>query len=468
MIENQEVMILNKVRFVIIPIVALVTIVSCKKEVATAPTATVPILTTNAISDLTQSTATTGGIITSDGGTPITTRGICWGTDSIPTLDHNKTIEGTGSGSFTSNLTELIENTTYYTRAYATNNAGTGFGNTISFRTLKKNSGFFGLDSSKIFELITRIEKKIYHELHSLLIVKDDSLIIERYFNGYKRQYLHTLQSVTKSFTSAIIGIALERGLLKSIDSKILDFFPQYTNIENMDGWKREIKIKDLLTMRSGTDYGEGFPNSPHDQLNQLKKGWDVFYLNRLMLFEPGTRFNYDSGGVILLSSILKNVCDMHADIFADQSLFPQLGITEKNWYKNSEGHPHTGGGLSLKPTDMIKLGMLYLHKGKWKGHQLIPENWVNKSFEMHVDLEPVLHGDPYIKGYGYLWWILKPATKSKTNQYVYAAMGALGQYIFVIPEYNMVVAVTGGTSNYENYQNPQKFLYGFILDAVL
>lgn len=462
-------MILNKVRFFIILIVALVTIVSCKKEVTTAPlpTLTVPILTTTAISDLTQSTATTGGNIAFDGGFTVTTRGICWGTDSIPTLNHNKTTEGTGSGSFTSNLTELIENTTYYIRAYATNNAGTGYGNTISFRTLQKNSGFFGLDSSKIFELINRIEDRTYPELHSLLILKDDSLIIERYFNGYKRQYLHILQSVTKSFTSAMIGIALERGLLKSIDAKILDFFPQYTNIENMNGWKREIKIKDLLTMRSGTDYSEGFPNSPHDQLNKLKRGWDIFYLNRPMLGEPGTNFNYDSGGVILLSAILKSIYGSHADVFADQYLFPNLEITKKVWYKNEEGHPHTGGGLSLMPIDMIKLGMLYLHKGMWKGKQVVPESWVNKSFEMHVNLEPVFR-DPYIRGYGYLWWILKPATKSRTNQYVYAAMGALGQYIFVIPEYNMVVAVTGGTSSDANYRNPQKFLYDYILDAVM
>lgn len=326
----------------------------------------------------------------------------------------------------------------------------------------------FGLNSTKIINLINRIENKTYPEIHSLLIVKNDSLIVEKYFNGSNHHNLHTLQSVSKSFTSAIIGIALEQGVINSLDAKILSYFPQYTSIENMNNWKKEIKIKDLLTMRSGTDYAEGFTNSPHDQLNRLSRGWDGFYLNRLMLSEPGTRFNYDSGGVILLSSILKNACDMHADIFADQYLFPQLGITERNWYKNAEGHPHTGGGLYLKPTDMIKLGMLYLHKGMWKGHQLIPESWVNKSFEMHVDLGPVFRGDPYIKGYGYLWWILKPATKSKTNQYVYAAMGALGQYIFVVPEYNMVVAVTGGTSNYENYQNPQKFLYDFILDAVL
>lgn len=326
----------------------------------------------------------------------------------------------------------------------------------------------FGLNSTKINHLIKLIEERTFPEIHSLLIVKDDSLIVEKYFSGYLRENLHTLQSVSKSFTSAIIGIAVEKGVISNPTAKILNYFPQYTNIENMNDWKRDIKITDLLTMRSGTDYAEGFTNSPHDQLNRLNSGWDIFYLNRPMLCEPGTRFNYDSGGVILLSAIMNNINRTHIDVFANQFLFPQLGIIEKQWYKNSEGHPHTGGGLSLKPKDMIKLGMLYLNKGKWKGSQVVAESWVNKSFEMHVDLRPVFRDDPYIRGYGYLWWILKPATNSKTNQYIYAAMGAMGQYIFVIPEYNMVVGVTAGTTTYNNYRNPQKFLYENILDAVL
>ncbi|MFH0735862.1 MAG: serine hydrolase [bacterium] len=443
------------------------TVIACKKNTPTEPILqpTLPIVNTASISNITQTAAIGGGSITSDGGAPVTFRGVCWSTTTSPTIADNKTINDTGTGNFVSNITGLIENTTYYVRAYASNSAGTGYGSEISFTTLQAASSFLGLDSTKIFHLINLIQNNTYPQIHSLLIIKDDSLLIEKYFNGNSRTRTHTLQSVTKSFTSAMIGIALDKGIIESIDDKILSFFPQYTNIQNMDDWKKEIKIKDLLTMRSGTDYSEGFTNSPHDQLNSLSTGWDTFYLNRPMVSQPGTRFNYDSGGIILLSAIIKSKFGSHADVFGDQYLFPLLGISYPLWIKNAEGHPHTGGGLSLKPIDMIKLGVLYLHKGMWNGVHVVPESWVNKSFEKHVD-NPY-PWDPYIRGYGYNWWILKPGGKSKTNQYVYTAMGALGQYIFVIPEYNMVVAVTAGATTDDNFLNPQRFLYDYILDAV-
>lgn len=115
--------------------------------------------------------------------------------------------------------------------------------------------------------------------------------------------------------SSALIGIALNQGIIESVEKHILDYFPQYTNIQNMNDWKRLIKIKDLLTMRSGTDYNEGYTGFPHNQLNSLSSGWDIFYLNRPMEAKPGTRFQYDSGGVILLSAILNSACNMHADV---------------------------------------------------------------------------------------------------------------------------------------------------------
>lgn len=323
----------------------------------------------------------------------------------------------------------------------------------------------FGLDSAKINELIARIENRTYPRIHSLLIVKDDSLAVERYFAGYSPERTHTLQSVTKSVTSAIAGIALEKGYIADTDQKILDFFPQYTNLQNLNEWKKEIRIRDILTMRTGVDYSEGYDGSPHSQLNSLSSGWDLFYLNRPMAAAPGTVFNYDSGGVILLSAIFHNACGMHADAIADLYLFPRLGITQREWIKNGEGHPHTGGGLSLLPKDMAKFGRLYLHKGRYEGQQVVPESWVERSFTRSVSLDG---WGPHIVGYGYLWWIFRPANRSRTHEYVYAAMGAMGQYIFIVPEYSMVVVVTAGTTSDEEFSNPQNFLYSHILDAIL
>lgn len=321
------------------------------------------------------------------------------------------------------------------------------------------------LNTETLDKLIALIrEGKKYPDQHSLLIVRNGYLVIEEYFNGYNSEQIHMLQSVSKSFTSAVMGIAIEQDHIKGVDEKILDFFPQIENIENMDDRKASIKLRDLLTMRSGTDYHERGSDSPHYQLNRLSKGWDRFYLNRSMVSDPGTRFLYDSGGVILMSAMLKNRTGMHVDVFAEKYLFAPLGIKEFFWYKNQEQHPHTGGGLNLKPLDMAKFGLLYLRNGKWEDKQIVPKWWVEESFKKHVTFSGYMSRKAI--GYGYLWWIQPPDPNGSGKQNIYSARGAYGQFIFVIPEYKMVVVATGNAKG-ANYQNPIEYLYSYILPAV-
>lgn len=327
-------------------------------------------------------------------------------------------------------------------------------------------TGERGFNTAKLNELINAIrEGKDYPGIHSLLILRDSNLVVEEYFAGYNKNTLHTLQSVTKSVTSALIGIALEQGVIQSLDQKVLSFFMDLGTIENLDDRKNAMTLEDILTMRTGTDYNEQGQGSPHYQLNALLYGWDKFYLNRPMISEPGTRFQYDSGGVILLSSILKNLTGMHADEFADNYLFNHLGISNLRWYKNRENHPHTGGGLNLTPLDMAKFGLLFLNKGKWRGNQVIPAKWVEDSFKMHVTFGG--GNQSYIKGYGYLWWILQPDPGGDQNQNIAAARGAYGQHIFVVPEHNIVVVVTANAVNPVDQNKPINFLYTHILPAV-
>jgi CubicO group peptidase (beta-lactamase class C family) len=321
-----------------------------------------------------------------------------------------------------------------------------------------------GLDPAKLNELTRLIRKgKRFPRLDSLLIVRNGKLVVEEYFRGYNHVKTHTLQSVTKSFTSAMIGIAIHQGKIKGVHEKILGFFPGY-KVKNMDKRKAAMKLQDLLTMRSGTDYHERGSDSPHFQLNRLPKGWDRFYLNRKMINPPGSHFLYDSGGVILMSSLLKARAGTHADGFAEEYLFKPLEIRETSWFKNSEGHPHTGGGLDLRPRDMAKFGQLYLQKGKWLGKQVVPAQWVEESTRMHVKLHEQKQG---VVGYGYLWWILAPDPNGNGKDLIYAAMGFRAQYIFVIPEHNMVVVVTGDTYSYQDQRKPVNFLYSHILPAL-
>jgi CubicO group peptidase (beta-lactamase class C family) len=242
-----------------------------------------------------------------------------------------------------------------------------------------------------------------------------------------------------------------------------VDFFPEWSDELRVDSRKSAIRLEDLLTMRSGTDYREGYEGSPHNQLNSLARGWDRFYLDRPMVREPGTYFQYDSGGVILMSSLLQRRTGSHADTFADEYLFADLGITRSRWYRNGEGHPHTGGGLHLSSRDMAKFGLLYLRGGRWMNRQVVPKFWVDISTSIHVPLEQ----RGYTVGYGYLWWILQPDAHGVTGQHIYAAMGFRAQYIFVVPEHDMVVVVTGGTESREDQIKPVLFLYSHILPAV-
>jgi CubicO group peptidase (beta-lactamase class C family) len=325
-----------------------------------------------------------------------------------------------------------------------------------------------GLDSEKLAELVELIRQgERFPRLHCLLIIRHDKLVLEEYFNNWQADRIHALQSVSKSFTSALVGIAIARGEFKGVDEKVLDFFPNMNGIANMDERKASIRLKDILTMRSGTDYHERGPDSPHYQLNRLPRGWDKFYLDRPMVAPPGTQFLYDSGGVILLSAMLKNRTGMHAAEYAERFLFKPLGIENRIWIKNQEGHAHTGGGLNLTARDTAKFGLLYLKNGRWGDKQVVPEDWVRESFRMRVEFEAKGPKGPGAVGYGYLWWILFPDLKGDGRHDIVAAMGARGQYIFILPEHDMVVVVFGDTQTGADKNKPIGFLYDSILPAI-
>ena len=301
--------------------------------------------------------------------------------------------------------------------------------------------------------------------LHSLLIIRNGYLILEEYFGCFNAETVNSLQSVSKSFTSAVMGIAIEQGKIQGADEKVLEFFPDIQNIKNMDDRKASMRFCDLLTMRSGTDYDEGYSSSPHSQLNRLEKGWDRFYLNRPMVSKPGTRFQYDSGGVILMSAMLKNRTGMHVDAFAEKFLFAPLGIKKVRWIKNREGHPHTGGGLFLRPLDMAKFGLLYLKNGKWENKQVVPTWWIEESFKKHVTFSRPSRRKH--TNYGYLWWIQEPDPAGSGKQDIYSARGHGGQFIFIIPEHNMLVVTTSESNHNAGFQKPIDFLYSHILPAL-
>ena len=321
------------------------------------------------------------------------------------------------------------------------------------------------LDKKILKKLVKRIRAGKIGGLDSLLIVRNGYLVTEEYFHGWGPDALHTLQSDTKSITSLLVGAALLQGKISSVNEKVVDLFPEYRKIKNLDDRKASMSLQDLLTMRTGFDWSEAnYTGSPLQQLNDCQCDWMKFVLNWPMREDPGTRFEYNSGGVILLGGAIRNATEMPTDVFAQRSLFDPLGITQVRWYYGQDGSAHTGGGLNMRPQDMAKIGYLVLRNGRWEDKQIVSEDWLKQSMQ-HAVRSPRTFGSHWVD-YGYLWWLL-PLDAEGPDADIYTASGALGQWIFIIPRFDMVVVVTGNAQTYTDWAGPVEFLYTDILRAV-
>jgi CubicO group peptidase (beta-lactamase class C family) len=282
-----------------------------------------------------------------------------------------------------------------------------------------------GMSSEQLAEVDKTITEGGY-PINSYLIIKNGYLIDEHYYYGYNESITHQLFSVTKSFLSALYGIAIEEGYI-SLEQKMIDFFPD-RNISNLDERKEEITIEDLLTMTSGLLWSE----STTDSLWFASDDQIQFVLDRPMEHEPGEVFNYNSGSSHILSAILQNVTGKTTLQFAEDYLFNNLGIIDYSWAKDPSGVYYGSHGLSLTPRAMAKFGFLYLNNGTWDTEIILQKEWVQESTMKKINVSVNTN-------YGYLWW-LDPNLQS------YQASGFLGQRIFVFPKYDLIVVYTATT----------------------
>ena len=296
----------------------------------------------------------------------------------------------------------------------------------------------------------------------SILIVRNGVLVYEEYFRGKGPDDLHGLQSVTKSVASALIGIARDRGLIGDLQTPVLDFFPEYAEVENDDDWKRAMTLEHLLQMRTGIEWDEWDSEdetwSEQATLFWNSPDWIKSMLDQPMASAPGSEWRYNTGASTILSGILKNTVGTSASTFARNALFGPMGIEPIIWWESPTGLTSTGTGLDLRPRDMAKFGYLFLEQGLWRptNERLISQEWVDASFQRYTQF-----GDG---GYGYQWWVCVSGYDGRNVQIPFAK-GYGGQYIFVIDPLDMVIVVTG-----EHYQGePQhinQILYDFLLPA--
>jgi CubicO group peptidase (beta-lactamase class C family) len=325
-----------------------------------------------------------------------------------------------------------------------------------------------GVDVERVKELIRNILDRRFENIHCVLLVKNGKLILEEYFYGYDRDKKHQLRSATKSVTSILVGIAKDQKMIKSVDQKLYEFFPEYEEID----WstpKNKISLKHVLTMTAGLDWNEWtYPDSDtRSSIYGMARSdeWIEFVLKREIVQSPGEIFNYSSGLSLVLGAILKNKTGLYANEYAGKYLFGPLGISEFSWQQGPNGMVYTSGGdrgLWLRPRDMAKIGLLFINKGNWKGQQIVSTEWVNESTKPHISA--FFGGSEY----GYQWWRGKKAFGNKTIGVFYAA-GRGGQYIFICPSLHFVAVFTSKVYyNPFGPLRPQVMMTDFIIPAML
>lgn len=300
-----------------------------------------------------------------------------------------------------------------------------------------------GIDPAKLADLELVIRSQ-YRNINGVVIVRKGYVVFEQYFNGYGPVDVQHVASVTKSFTSALIGIAIDAGYIQSVDQKVLDFFPEYRP-DPADFQKRTITLRHLLSMTAPFAWktSDRRESEPLDRLRR-QRDWVTYILDLLGRNGQPGRFQYSTAGAHLLSAILTRATGLCAREFANQRLFRPLGIPEipdypmstfqledvfgknlKGWIHDPGGNTTGGWGLTIAPRDMARFGFLYLNRGIWEGQQIISEAWIAASTT------------PNSNNYGYLWWL-----REEGGTRIYSALGSGGNVICCIPQKDLVVAI--------------------------
>lgn len=293
-----------------------------------------------------------------------------------------------------------------------------------------------GMDSGVLADMLALImEAQI--PIDGITLVRNGYLVTDVYFAPFAVGERHPLYSVTKSFTATLLGIALNQGVIDSLTRPVVDFFPA----AEPDNFAALVTLEHLLTMSSGVRCAESLLEGNGDSGPALALQ---------MQAPPGVMFEYCSSGSDLLAAVIQEATGQTAATFAEEHLFAPLGITSATWPLTDLGYSTGGSDLLMSTHDMARLGYLYLNGGLWDGQEILSEDWVRAATSSHIET-----GDG---GYGYHWWTPTPG--------LYAAIGYAGQYIIVMPEYDLVTVIVSSLGQQDSGL-PLGLFYEYILPAV-
>jgi CubicO group peptidase (beta-lactamase class C family) len=282
--------------------------------------------------------------------------------------------------------------------------------------------------------------------LHSLIVSRRGEILLERYYNGARATRPANVKSAAKSIISALVGIAIDRGLIPGIDTRIVKYFPALA--KDRDPGKQTITIEDLLTMRSGL---ETTSNRNYGAWVQ-SRNWVQHALARPLLSAPGTEMDYSTGNTHLLSAILTQATKSSTWHFANTQLATPLGFTLAQWPRDPQGIYFGGNDMLMTPRQMLAFGQLYLDRGRVKGRQIVAESWIERSF--------ITRSRSFWSGqeYGYGWWM-----RELGGHRAYFAWGFGGQYIFVIPSLDLVVVTTSSSTVAEDRRSHRRNVFDLV-----
>lgn len=326
--------------------------------------------------------------------------------------------------------------------------------NTKKATSIKRAKASSSLDAAMEKYLQAAKEQKL--NIQSVMVLQHGKVKYEKWMNGGEPQTPHVLNSVSKTFTSAAVGLAISEGLL-SLDDKLISFFPDDLPSSPSENLKK-VTIRHLLTMNCGHD-SEPSRRTDGDTWVKIFLSWPVQH-------EPGTYYCYNSMGTYMLSAIVQKVTGQKIVDYLQPRLFDPLGIQAPRWDESPQGINCGGWGLYLKTEDLAKMGQLLLQKGKWKGKQVLPENYVTEATRAQVPCQPAgtradkvaesgltPENSDWVQGYGYQVW--------RCRHNAFRADGAGGQYIIVIPEKDAVVI---NTADLRNMQAELNLVWDYVL----
>lgn len=329
-----------------------------------------------------------------------------------------------------------------------------------------------GLSSSLLTTMQDKISAGNFKKITSVLVARNGQCVHENYYNDSAKTALRNTRSATKTITSMLAGIAVDKGFLENVTQTIMPFFDDKQPLQNPDPRKNEITVEDLLTMSSLLESNDfnSFSRGNEERM-YLIEDWVKFYLDLPIRGFPawetkpsdspyGRSFSYSTAGVVTLGAVIERASGMKLDEFAEQYLFSPLGITELEWQYSPLGLAMSGGGLQLRSRDLLKVGQMMLNGGNWHGKQIVSKSFVDTSLQAQVAIDDDTT-------YGYLWWRKTYTVDGSDYQAIFMS-GMGGNKVYIIPELNMVVVITS-----ENFRErdmhilSERLLTEFVLGSV-